>query len=284
MKKIFCVVVTLLVTVTPSFQQAGAQTNQKTKYTNGVSDPSLVGPLKKQIMALERKRDQLERRIGEAEDTLMPLEATVDLLKAENEDLVARVTALQTAVTKLVTDNLNLDARTDSLEDAANKLIAENGDLAEKETELETTETTLQSQITDLEARTAGYQAFFDHVAVNPVDITGLKGPHVIFTGANLHVRSGSGRTDDSGRGSGNLIVGYNEDLFENPRTGSHNVVVGVGHGYSSWGGFVTGFGNTVSGPQASVSGGAENTAGGYAASIRGDRWLETVDDYSYAP
>ncbi len=197
---------------------------------------------------------------------------------------MARVTALQVSVASLVTDNLDLDTRVDAVEDTTNKLKAENGDLASKEKELETAEETLQGQITNLETRMAGYQVFFDHVTVDPVDIAGLKGPHVIFTGANVHVRSGSGRTDDPGSASGNLIVGYNEDPFGSPRTGSHNLVVGAGHGYSSWGGFVAGFSSTVSGPCASISGGAENTAGGYAASIRGDRWLETVDDYSYAP
>lgn len=44
-------------------------------------------------------------------------------------------------------------------------------------------------------------------------------------------------------------------------RTGSHNLVVGRGHNYTSYGGFVAGRHNSVSGPYASVSGGVLNSA-----------------------
>jgi hypothetical protein len=106
----------------------------------------------------------------------------------------------------------------------------------------------------------------------------------VIFTGANVHVQRGSFVNNNSGSGAGNLIIGYNEDSFGRQRTGSHNVVVGAEHGYASDGGFVAGLGNTISGRYASVTGGMDNHAGGYASSIRGGRWLETVDSYSSAP
>jgi len=36
-----------------------------------------------------------------------------------------------------------------------------------------------------------------------------MPGPHILITGANLHVRNGIGKTD-SINGTGNLIVGYN--------------------------------------------------------------------------
>ena len=52
-----------------------------------------------------------------------------------------------------------------------------------------------------------------DYVRVVPGDVNGLSGPHVMVEGANFHVRSGSGYTNDGGvpSGRGNLIVGYNE-------------------------------------------------------------------------
>jgi hypothetical protein len=69
----------------------------------------------------------------------------------------------------------------------------------------------------------------------------------------------------------GNLIVGYNEFRgVGDDRSGSHNIVVGQQHNYSSIGGLVAGFGNTISGPYASVSGGSINTATGPAASVGG--------------
>ena len=95
-----------------------------------------------------------------------------------------------------------------------------------------------------------------------------------IIEGANVHVRSGSGHTSDGCRdntpgypncesltGLGNLIVGYNDRRGCrragpcNLRSGSHNLVVGMYHDYTSFGGFVAGGGNEISGELASLSG-----------------------------
>jgi hypothetical protein len=71
-------------------------------------------------------------------------------------------------------------------------------------------------------------------------------------------------------------VVGYNElppGLTAVPaggRGGSHNLIIGPGHLYSSFGGFVAGFQNTISGPGSSVSGGQANTASGAFSSISG--------------
>lgn len=60
---------------------------------------------------------------------------------------------------------------------------------------------------------------------------------------------SGSGSTEGTVNGRGNLIVGYNERLVgdTNIRTGSHNLVVGAFNNYSSYGGQVIGYNNTIS-------------------------------------
>lgn len=286
MKKLYCFVTALLLVLTLSSQEAAGETAQKDQ--NIKASPGSLETLVKKIRSLERRRDQLILQLNEGNDSLISLEATVNHLKAENQDLAGRVKALQTSVSSLIasseTDSLNLDGRMTLIEITADTLELKNRDLAEEETELETRAARLQIQETNLENWTIGYRAFFDHVTVEPNDINGLEGPHVIFTGVNVHVRSGSGRTDDAGSGSGNLIVGYNEDLFGNPRTGSHNLVVGAGHGYSSCGGFVAGFGNTISGRYAAVSGGAENAASGNVSSVSGDRWLEAVGNYSCMP
>ena len=108
-----------------------------------------------------------------------------------------------------------------------------------------------------LEDRIAALEAKLQYLAVVADSINGMPGPHVIITGANLHVRSGSGSTYGTINGLGNLIIGYNEDLTgEKDRSGSHNVVVGRNHNYSSFGGFVVGTSNTISGQYSSVSGG----------------------------
>jgi hypothetical protein len=104
----------------------------------------------------------------------------------------------------------------------------------------------------------------------------------IFITGANLHIVNGLGSTDcedeqfepipDCPNGLGNLIVGYNEPRpeGENIRTGSHNVVVGMWHNFSSFGGLVVGFQNEISGSFASVSGGIANRAIGENGAVSG--------------
>jgi hypothetical protein len=104
----------------------------------------------------------------------------------------------------------------------------------------------------------------------------------LVITGANLRIVNGLGATETT-NGLGNLIVGYSELRKDNStcrlfprvactdvRTGSHNVVVGKEHNFSSFGGVVVGFFNEISGQFASVSGGDNNTASGTASSVSG--------------
>jgi hypothetical protein len=105
----------------------------------------------------------------------------------------------------------------------------------------------------------------------------------VVITGANLRIINGLGQTDcgpqdhpmpDCPNGLGNLFVGYNEprEGGENIRNGSHNVVVGKQHQFSSVGGLVVGLQNEIRGVYTSVSGGVRNTAAGAHASISGGK------------
>ena len=110
----------------------------------------------------------------------------------------------------------------------------------------------LEQRVTDLE---------------NKLACMSKNGDDVVFEDCNVHIRSGSGATDGAVNGKGNLVIGYNEGANG---TGSHNIVVGLGHTYSSYGSFVTGLYNTVSGPYTSVSGGSSNKAIGLADSVSG--------------
>ncbi len=131
-----------------------------------------------------------------------------------------------------------------------------------------------------VEARVAALEEILRFVRVESESINGLAGPHWIFEGANVHVRSGSGSTHPcfdrpicvESSGLGNLVVGYNEAIPSAARLrhGTHNLVVGPEHAYRSSGGFVAGRHNSVWGQSASVTGGAENRASGENASICG--------------
>lgn len=156
--------------------------------------------------------------------------------------LDGRVSALESAgVPKSVLDRLN------ALESDVAALEAENA--------------AQQAEIVALQAKTASMSV-----------VTAAGQPTVRFSGVNVQVVSGSGATDGTINGRGNLIVGYNEFLGggEGNKSGSHNVVIGRWHQYSSHGGLVAGLGNDISGPGASVTGGSGNTASGQNASVSG--------------
>jgi hypothetical protein len=125
--------------------------------------------------------------------------------------------------------------------------------------------------------------------------INGAGLPELVITGANLRIVNGLGRTDTT-NGVGNLIVGYNEErkegtnCFPEPpillceeviRTGSHNIVVGVAHNFSRFGGLVIGLGNEISGAFASVSGGQFNTASGFSASVSGGDFNRAIGAFA---
>jgi hypothetical protein len=129
---------------------------------------------------------------------------------------------------------------------------------------------TLEQRVEELEYKLA-------HVTSGPDDIT--------ISGANLHIVNGLGATNTV-NGLGNLIVGYQEHRlppFTNIRTGSHNVIVGRQHNYSSFGGLVVAQFNEISGPWASVTGGFSNSASGVNSSVSGGNGNSASGQNSWA-
>ena len=137
------------------------------------------------------------------------------------------------------------------------------------------------------------------YVKVDPGTINGLKGPHVIFHHANVHVESGSGVVPEyeilangsvrarpnALNGLGNLIVGYNDATVPQGyvNSASHNLVVGSSHTFTSLGGAVFGHNNLISGPYSTVLGGRQNRSLGPASSLLGGFNLEVrMDEETY--
>jgi hypothetical protein len=122
----------------------------------------------------------------------------------------------------------------------------------------------------------------------NKLQFVTVVGTEMYVTGANLNIRDGSGATSGileapyvaNPTGLGNLIIGYNENGLSpcsgclaqpvRQRTGSHNLILGVDNGYTSIGGIVVGFSNSVSSPYAVITGGAFNAANGMFSAISG--------------
>jgi hypothetical protein len=143
------------------------------------------------------------------------------------------------------------------------------------DTALDTRLTTAEGDITALDTRVTSVEAVTQYQSVQAGAVNGLTGPHLIFEGINVHVRSGSGTTNDGGTltGLGNLVVGYNEEDVPAPagyRDGSHNLITGCWHTYTSFGGFVAGYRNAITANYGSVSGGSDCTASGPFSSVSG--------------
>jgi hypothetical protein len=115
-----------------------------------------------------------------------------------------------------------------------------------------------QEQLATAQSNHALLLGLFVNVDPNP-EIAVIR-PNTIFSGANIHIISASGRTDENGNltGLGNLILGYDEDpgnsltgdstffnldniklsnlrslLLPSDRSGSHNLVIGAGNRFT---------------------------------------------------
>ena len=223
----------------------------------------------------------------------------VSASSADIAALVARVTALESEAAnernaRLAADNaLQANLSSEAAARAAADTTLQGNINAEAITRIAEDGNTLASAKAYTDTKVAGgggggalvFLQPYVSLDVNPIN--GVNGPHIIFSGANVHVRSGSGRTDDNNTptGLGNLIVGYDEQQTEAvSRTGSHNLIVGGQHSFTRYGGLAAGAANTLDGVSAfaagvrnvasgdfsSVTGGAGNFAGGGSSSISG--------------
>ncbi len=148
-------------------------------------------------------------------------------------------------------------------------------------TNLQATVNSLSSQVSDLQDRVDTLEAENAELKKKLKYVT-VSGTDMYITGANLYIRSGSGSTDGTVNGLGNLIIGYNEPRSTSPdQTGSHNLIIGRYHNYSSYGGIVVGYYNTISAAYATVSGGHHNTASGFSASVSGGHNNEASGSYA---
>ncbi|MBT3230219.1 hypothetical protein HN358_00335 [Candidatus Uhrbacteria bacterium] len=121
----------------------------------------------------------------------------------------------------------------------------------------------LEAENAALQARLDDLEAWYDELNdVMYVDVNN----DVIFEGTNVYVQKGWGDTWGDGNGLGNLIIGYNELGSSSPiRTGSHNLIIGPYHSYTSYGSIVQGRQNESHGAYSFLLGGSQNVVEFYA-------------------
>jgi len=170
-------------------------------------------------------------------------------------------------------------AHATTIKDLQDAISALQATVSNQTAQISALQQTIANQAADLDGiKNSNVMTLDPYLTVDLNDINGMKGPHVIFTGANVHIRSGSGGTGEYPlTGHGNLVIGYNEPRLDNSgypdtseRGGSHNLVIGQSHKYSSYGGLVAGLANTISGLYASACGGIGNMASGDNSSVSG--------------
>ncbi len=141
---------------------------------------------------------------------------------------------------------------------------------------------------------TAEQQRILNHMSIAylPDGVGGLM-ETIRISGVNVQIVNGLNATNGNPmnpgalagaiNGLGNLIVGYNE--LGNPhgdlRIGSHNLVVGHGHSYRSFGGLVVAQDNYLETAYTSVTGGRFNYGGSVGSSVSGGRGNTASGDYA---
>ena len=226
-----------------------------------------------------------------------------DAVEVSVDDNAASIISILARLDALEIDNASLQADLDLLEVDNLSLLADINALQTSSTSQQASIDTLETDNASLLTDNAALQNFI--TTVIPYLNGGMDGqgnPAVFFSGVNVLVNNGLGSTFTV-NGTGNLIVGYNEEEVSNSgpnycdttdsggsaftsqitcesvggvwtdvslKTGSHNLIVGPRNGYTQYGGFIAGVGNVTAGVFASVSGGSNGIANAESSSVSG--------------
>jgi hypothetical protein len=147
----------------------------------------------------------------------------------------------------------------------------------------------LQAEIVLLRAQVAALAplaAIAPYVHFDAGVENGLAGPHITFSGVNVHINNGAGQTAST-NSLGNLILGFDELPSQRPfysysRSGSHNLIVGPQHSFYSgaWGNIVGGEQNIVQG-QGGLEAGDLNTINGFCSGLVGGVLNNCTGEYA---
>ena len=209
---------------------------------------------------------------GDKEPSDSSLEERLRALEQQNTDLEARLARLEaeSATTTWVDQNyVDSTAFADESAETATRLQLVEANLAATSTDV----SVLRESVDGLQATVDEFQRGFDYYEdLSGLLIADLESASITIEGANLHLRSGTGHSDDLGSpvGLGNLIIGYDEPSAGSAKTGSHNIIVGPEHSYSGYGAIVVGEGHTSSAGYATVVGGLHGSAEGEWSTVVG--------------
>lgn len=179
------------------------------------------------------------------EERLTALETSMANVELLSTQLFQLFSALQPDITAILNALATQQLEVATLQASMTAVQSDVSALQTGQTELQASQGTQDTDISELQTR------------LNGVSRTGNT---LLLTNMNLQVVSGSGSTDGGVNGRGNIIIGYNEAIFPylgadlptSNKTGSHNLIVGKGSNYSSYGAIVSGLDNISSNPYGS--------------------------------
>ena len=239
------------------------------------STPTLKS-LAKSLAALQKRVNSLQGTVKAANGKILTLQGRATTLQGKVAKQASAITTLQSKLTSQATTIATLQSVVGA--DASHCLRLAVFNLQGGLAGLTNTVSGHTTSITNLQNSVDGLQGTLQShanvLALEPYvkvftsgTLYGVKGPNILLQGCNLNIRSTTSETDTTG--TGNLIVGW-DDPSSGGRTGSNNLVCGDQNSFTSYGGFVAGFGNVVSDLYASISGGSGNTASDDSASVSG--------------
>jgi hypothetical protein len=163
-------------------------------------------------------------------------------------------------------------------------------DVASHTSTLATVEIDIASNLTDIASNTSSISGIASDLTDLDIDLLVDLGDYlsvdttddsVIFTDANVYVQSGSGSTDGTVNGLGNLIVGYDEDGGSDDKSGSHNVIIGMEHQYTGAGNLISGYRHEVDNDFSGMVGGFDHFVGATYSGLVGGVRNTTLGTYS---
>ena len=254
-----------------------------------------IEALTQRLAALEQDNQDLESRLSSLESVgVQNLESRVAANETAVSDHESRLTTAEGTISNHSSQITSLQGSVSNNSSAINtnssNISTNSSNISSLQSSVSTNTSDISSNASSISSNTGAISTLQTSVGNNTSDISSLQTKTasmsattingqsaVTFDGVNVHVRNGTGSTDGTVNGTGNLIVGYDESNSSTTKNGSHNIVLGERNSYTSYSGFVGGEDNTISAGGASVFTGTEGIADGANSAVIGGRLNETT-------
>jgi uncharacterized coiled-coil protein SlyX len=238
--------------------------------------------LKSRVSTLESVDVQaLEGRVSSNETTVSDLDSRLSTAENTISNHASQISSLQGTVgsnsSSISTNASNISTNSSNISSLQSTVSTNTSDISTNASGISSNSSAISSLQTDVGDNSSSIGSLQNKTA--SMSTTTINGQSAVtFEGVNVHIRNGTGSTDGTVNGTGNLIVGYDESNSSTTKDGSHNIVLGERNSYTSYGGFVGGEGNSIEAGGASVFTGTNNIASGLNGAVIAGNQNESTD------